>query len=76
MDKFLAFCKEHKWTVILVAAGLLFAILFITIGFWKTLLLLVLVGIAFVIGTLLDRNGTDGVKAFFSSLFSKDKKDA
>lgn len=76
MEKLTQFCKEHKWTVILVAIGLLFAILFLTIGFWRTLLLVVLVGIAFFLGMLLDRNGTEGVRKFFASLFSKDHKDA
>ena len=76
MDKLTQFCKEHKWTVILVACGLLAAILFITIGFWRTLLLVFLVGVAFIIGVLLDRNGTDGVKAFINNLFSKGHKDA
>lgn len=71
MDKFKVFCSEHRWTVTLVAAGLVFAILFMTIGFWRTLLLVVLVGIAFLLGMLLDRNGTEGVRAFFSKLFSK-----
>ena len=76
MDKFLDFCKEHRWTVLLVCIGLVFAILFMTIGFWRTLLLVLLVGAAFVIGMLLDRNGVDGVKAFFAKLFSKGEKRA
>ena len=76
MEKFTDFCKEHKWTVLLVCVGLLFAILFMTIGFWRTLLLVALVGVATFIGMLLDRNGVDGTKAFFSNLFSKGDKRA
>lgn len=76
MDRLTEFYKEHKWAVILVACGLVLAVLLMTIGFWRTILLLVLVGIALLLGVLLDRNGTDGVKAFFTNLFSKGHKDA
>ena len=75
MNKFSAFCKEHKWAIILVTVGLLFAILLMTIGFWKTLLLLAVVGVCFVIGYLLDKDGPDGVKSFFSNLFSGKKSE-
>ncbi|MEG1755384.1 MAG: DUF2273 domain-containing protein [Clostridia bacterium] len=74
MQRFAEFYKEHKWAIILAVIGLLFAILFMTIGFWKTLLLIVLVGICFLVGYLMDKNGIDGVKAFFNKLFSKDTK--
>ena len=47
--------------------------LLFTIGFWKTLLLFVIVGAAFFIGTLLDEGGRGRVGDFFRSLFTKNK---
>lgn len=73
MEKFSAFCKEHKWAIILVVFGLLLSILLMTIGFWKTLLLFILVGICFIVGFLLDKDGPDGVKSFFGGLFGGKK---
>lgn len=73
MEKFSEFCKEHKWAIVLVAFGLLMAILLMTIGFWKTLLLFAVVGLCFVIGYLLDKDGPDGVKSFFGNLFKTKK---
>lgn len=73
MDKFFDFCKEHKWAVICGSLGLLFAILFMTIGFWRTLLVVILVGACFLLGYLLDKGGIDAVTEFFKKLFAKDK---
>ena len=49
--------------------GAAIALMLIFLGFWKTLLLFVLVGIAFFIGTLLDEGGRARVGEFFRSLF-------
>ena len=62
---FFEFWNQYKWRIISV----LFAAFLFTIGFWKTLLLFVLVGIAFFIGTLLDEGGRARVGEFFRSLF-------
>lgn len=74
MEKIVAFIREHKWTVLLVAIGLILAILFMSIGFWKTLLLFAILAVCFVLGILLDQSGPEGVKAFFVRLFTKDSK--
>ncbi len=74
MDSFKEFCGQHKWTLLCVIVGLVLAILLITIGFWRTLLLFGILLVCFVIGVLMDKNGPDGVKEFFRSLFSKEKK--
>ncbi len=74
MEKIVAFIREHKWTVLLVAIGLILAILFMSIGFWKTLLLFAILAVCFVLGILLDQGGPEGVKAFFVRLFTKDSK--
>jgi len=72
MDKWVEFIRTHRWTILLAAVGLLLAILFLTIGFWKTLLLAVIVGLCLLIGTALDRGGTDAVSTFFKKLMDKD----
>jgi uncharacterized membrane protein len=71
MNGFLEFVKNHKFTVLFVAIGLVLTILFFTIGFWRTLLLLVILGLCFLIGYLLDQGGPDSIKEFFTKLFSK-----
>lgn len=71
MNAFLEFVKSHKFTVLFVSLGLVLAILFFTIGFWRTLLLLVILALCFLIGYLLDQGGPDGIKEFFNKLFSK-----
>ena len=73
MDDFLNFCKEHRWAIICVLVGLLLLILLLSIGFWKTLLALLVLGVCFVIGLLLDKGGPDSVTDFFKNLF-KGKK--
>ena len=71
MNGFLEFVKNHKFTVLFVAIGLVLTILFFTIGFWRTLLLLVILALCFLIGYLLDQGGPDSIKEFFTKLFSK-----
>jgi uncharacterized membrane protein len=71
MDGFLTFLKNHKFSVILVLIGLVLSILFFTIGFWRTILLFVILAICFLIGYLLDQSGPEGLKEFFSKLFGK-----
>ena len=46
-------------------------ILFLCIGFWRTLLLAVLVALGVLVGTLLDKGGWAAVKDFFASIFQK-----
>ena len=73
MDDFLNFCKEHRWAIICVLVGLLLLILLLSIGLWKTLLDLLVLGVCFMIGLLLDKGGPDSVTDFFKNLF-KGKK--
>ena len=65
------FYGEHKWLTILVIAALVLGILFLNIGFWRTLLLMALVAVGVLLGTLLDRGGWPAVKDFFVSIFRK-----
>ena len=65
------FYSEHKWLSIMVASALVLGILFLCIGFWRTLLLAALIAVGVLIGTLLDRGGWAAVKDFFAGLFRK-----
>lgn len=70
-EQFRQFLLAHKWTILSVLAGLVIVILIFTINFWRTLLLLAIVALCFLIGTLLDQGGTQRVKAFFRELFTR-----
>ena len=63
--------SEHKWLSIMVASALVLGILFLCIGFWRTLLLAALVALGVLVGTLLDKGGWAAVKDFFASIFQK-----
>ncbi|MDO4540908.1 MAG: DUF2273 domain-containing protein [Syntrophomonadaceae bacterium] len=55
MDKFIAtLLTEHRGKCIGALIGLLVSILFITAGFWQTMLVLVFIGLGYVIGKSLD----------------------
>ena len=70
-DWLIRFYGEHKWLSILAVAALVLGILFLCIGFWRTLLLALLVALGVLIGTLMDRGGWAAVKDFFASIFQK-----
>lgn len=65
------FYSEHKWLSIMVASALVLGILFLCIGFWRTLLLAALVALGVLVGTLLDKGGWAAVKDLFASIFQK-----
>ncbi len=71
MNAFLEFVKNHKFTVLFVLIGLILSILFFTIGFWRTILLILILALCFLVGYLLDQSGPDGIKNFFNKLFTK-----
>ncbi len=71
MNAIWEFVKNHKFTVLFVLIGLILAILLFTIGFWRTILLFIILALCFLLGYLLDQNGWEGIKEFFSKLFSK-----
>ncbi|MCL2695043.1 MAG: DUF2273 domain-containing protein [Clostridiales bacterium] len=49
--------------------GLVVGILMLTAGFWRTLLLALLIGLGAFIGYLYDKNGTDGMKDLVFKIF-------
>ena len=71
MNAFLEFVKNHKFTVLFVLLGLILSILLFTIGFWRTILLILILALCFLVGYLLDQSGPDGIKNFFNKLFTK-----
>ena len=70
-DWITGFYKQHKWLSIMAAGALVLGILFLCIGFWRTLLLAVLVAVGVLVGTLLDRGGWPAVKDFFAGIIRK-----
>lgn len=72
MSALRAFLAAHKWTVAGTALGFLCAILLLTIGFWRTLLLSVFVGCGFALGRVLDKQGAEALKSLFHRIFYKD----
>lgn len=70
---FMEFFKAHKFTILLVLFGLILTILFFTIGFWRTILLILILALCLFAGILLDKGGAEGFRDFFRKLFSKDK---
>lgn len=71
MNSFEEFFLKYKWRIIAVAAGILLTILLLTIGFWRTLLLIAIVAVCYFIGTLLDNGGKESIKGIITTLFKK-----
>ncbi|MGI5850802.1 MAG: DUF2273 domain-containing protein [Clostridiales bacterium] len=57
MDKefFTKAWQEHKGRIVGVSLGLIVGIVFVTIGFWKTVILLMCVGIGYWLGGMTDK---------------------
>ncbi|MDU2264576.1 MAG: DUF2273 domain-containing protein [Enterococcus faecalis] len=55
---------EYKYPIIGGLIGLVFAILFFTVGFFKTILVLIMIGLGMVIGNYMNKN--DFIGNFFS----------
>lgn len=70
---FMEFFKAHKFSILLVLFGLILTILFFTIGFWRTILLILILALCLFAGILLDKGGAEGFRDFFRKLFTKDK---
>ena len=60
------FLKSYKWRIIGFFAFLIIAILFLTLGFWKTILIIVLCLIGIGVGYMKDRTQDfDGVNIHY-----------
>ena len=71
MEELKQLFEKYKWRILGVAFGLLVAILIFTIGFFRTLLLALIVGVCFFFGRILDNGSVEELKAFFKK---KDKE--
>lgn len=65
------FFNSHRWTVTLVLIGILICLLLMFTNFWWTLLISVVVGICYFIGSLMDKGGWDMVRAFLDRVLPK-----
>ncbi len=70
-ERLRSFITAHRWAVGCVLAGLIIGILMLTINFWRTLLLCVIVGLCLLFGVLMDRGGIDTVRAFLDRILPK-----
>ena len=70
-----AFMAQNKGKVFITLIGLAAAVLMLTIGFFRTLLILLLTGICFLYGSLIDKHGFKGANKligdFFRGLFRR-----
>lgn len=71
MEELKALFKQYKWRVIGVAAGIVLALLLFTIGFLRTLLLVALVALCYIIGRHLDNGGKEELDKAIGRLFGK-----
>lgn len=48
--------KPYFWRLVFIALGLVAAILFLTLGFWKAILILLCCGLGYAVGNMKDKN--------------------
>lgn len=63
------FIVQHKGKFILTLIGFIAAILMLTIGFFRTLLIVLLTGLCFLYGYLLDKFGFSGANRAIADFF-------
>lgn len=64
----------HKWIISMGIFGLIIAILMLTIGFFKTLLIVALMGTFGGFGFLVDKGGFSGAKAVIVGFFTRNRR--
>ena len=71
MEAFKGFWLKYKRMIVGAFIGLVIAILFLTIGFFATLLIIALVGLGILFGAFpeLWRRISRGISAFFKKIF-------
>ncbi|MGL5511686.1 MAG: DUF2273 domain-containing protein [Sporomusa sp.] len=55
MREFLSFWQPYRWRIVFTSIGFLTAGSFLTLGFWKTILILVCCSIGYVVGMYKDK---------------------
>jgi len=71
MEELLLFILKYKWRILFVLLGVLLTVLLLTLGFWKTLLLGVIVAACYFVGTLMDSGGKESITGLFKALFKR-----
>lgn len=70
-DDIVRFCKEHKYAVAYGAIGFVASVLILTIGFFRTLLILFLTAFGVTVGYLIDRVGAKGAWTLVKRIIGK-----
>lgn len=63
------FFYNNRYAIIYALVALLFVVLILTIGFWRSLLITVIITAGFLLGRIKDNN--QSISDFFSNLFRK-----
>ena len=59
MDQLRSFIVKNKWALILAIGGVLYVLLCMQIGFWRTILLTLVAGVCAFIGNTIDKKKRD-----------------
>ena len=70
-EDFFKFLREHKVQLLLTFCGLITAILMLTIGFFRTLLICLLTGLLGGYGCLVDKAGFKGANEIIKKFFKR-----
>lgn len=70
-DDIVRLCKEHKYAVAYGAIGFVSSVLILTIGFFRTLLMVFLTAFGVIVGYLIDRVGAKGTWTLIKKIFGK-----
>ena len=68
-DSVVAFLRKHRGAIIGALIGLVLCILWFTLGFWRTLLIIAMVIACGYLGSLLSRIGFEGIARFLDKIF-------
>ena len=71
LEKASEFFEKNKYRISLALIGLIVAVLMLTIGFFRTLLIVVLTALLFGYGYLIDRFGFSGANSVIADFFKK-----
>ncbi|NLB62269.1 MAG: DUF2273 domain-containing protein [Clostridiales bacterium] len=69
MENLTDFFKKYRWRIILIAVGILFSFLVFSLGFWRTILLTVVILVCYYFGANADKKGS------IKKLFDYDSRD-
>lgn len=68
-EKVIEFLRKHRGAVLGAVVGLVMCILWFTVGFWRTLLALVIIAVFALLGSVLSKSGWRGIMRFLDKIF-------